>query len=129
MVLPLFGFMNVGVSLTGVHLDMMLEPVPLGIMLGLIVGKPVGVFGATLLATRLKIATLPAETPTGMLFGLSLLCGIGFTISLFIANLAFAGSDLVSPAKMGIFAGSVLSALLGWCWLRFLPQHDRPSSQ
>ncbi|QBL92857.1 Na(+)/H(+) antiporter NhaA [Komagataeibacter saccharivorans] len=129
VVLPLFGFMNVGVSLTGVHLDMMQEAVPLGIMLGLIVGKPVGVFGATLLATRLKIATLPTETPTGMLFGLSLLCGIGFTISLFIANLAFAGSDLVSPAKMGIFAGSVLSALLGWCWLRFLPQHDRPSSQ
>ncbi|GCE88844.1 Na+/H+ antiporter NhaA [Komagataeibacter diospyri] len=129
VVLPLFGFMNVGVSLVGVHPDRTLEAVPLGIMLGLIVGKPVGVFGATLLSTRLKITTLPAETPMGMLFGLSLLCGIGFTISLFIANLAFSGSDLVTLAKMGIFAGSVLSALMGWFWLRFLPQHDRPSSR
>lgn len=121
--------MNVGVSLAGVHPDMMLEAAPLGIMLGLIVGKPVGVFGVTMLSTRLKIATLPAETPTRMLFGLSLLCGIGFTISLFIANLAFSGSDLVTPAKMGIFAGSVLSALMGWLWLRFLSQHDRIPSQ
>lgn len=125
VVLPLFGFMNVGVSLAGVHPDMMLEAAPLGIILGLIVGKPVGIFGITMLSTRLKIATLPAETPTGMLFGLSLLCGIGFTISLFIANLAFSGSDLVTPAKMGIFAGSVLSALMGWLWLRFLSQHNR----
>lgn len=129
VVLPLFGFMNVGVSLAGVHPDMMLEAAPLGIMLGLIIGKPVGVLGATLLSTHLKIATLPAETPTGMLFGLSLLCGIGFTISLFITNLAFSGSDLVNPAKMGIFAGSVLSALLGWLWLRFLPQHGQPTLQ
>ncbi|MFT8368527.1 MAG: Na+/H+ antiporter NhaA [Acetobacter papayae] len=129
VILPLFGFMNVGVSLVGLYPGMMLEAVPLGIMLGLIIGKPVGVFGATLLSTRLKIATLPAETPIGMLFGLSLLCGIGFTISLFIANLAFAGSDLVTPAKMGIFVGSILSALIGWFWLRFLPQHNQPPSR
>ncbi len=110
VVLPLFGFMNVGVSLTGVYAGMMLTVVPLGIMAGLLIGKPVGVFGATMLAARLKIATLPAATPAGMLFGLSLLCGIGFTISLFIANLAFAGLELVVPAKIGIFAGSILSA-------------------
>ncbi|GBR70366.1 Na+/H+ antiporter NhaA [Gluconobacter kanchanaburiensis NBRC 103587] len=127
IVLPLFGFMNVGVSLAGVHPEMILETAPLGIMLGLIVGKPVGVFCATMLSARLKIATLPAETPTAMLLGLSMLCGIGFTISLFIANLAFSGSNLVAPAKMGIFAGSVLSALMGWLWLRFLPQYDRLS--
>jgi len=119
IVLPLFGFMNVGVSMAGIQPSRMLDAVPLGIMLGLVIGKPVGVFGATLLSTHLKIATLPAETPTGMLFGLSLLCGIGFTISLFVANLAFSGSDLAVPAKMGIFAGSILSALLGWLWLRF----------
>lgn len=129
VILPLFGFMNVGVSLVGIYPGMMLEAVPLGIILGLIVGKPVGVFGATLLSARLKIATLPAETPMGMLFGLSLLCGVGFTISLFIANLAFAGSDLVAPAKMGIFVGSILSALIGWFWLRFLPQHNQPPSR
>lgn len=129
VILPLFGFMNVGVSLVGIYPGMMLEAVPLGIILGLIVGKPVGVFGATLLSARLKIATLPGETPMRMLFGLSLLCGVGFTISLFIANLAFAGSDLVIPAKMGIFVGSILSALIGWFWLRFLPQHNRPPSR
>ncbi|MBS0994779.1 Na+/H+ antiporter NhaA [Gluconobacter cerinus] len=125
IVLPLFGFMNVGVSMVGIQPSMMLDAVPLGIMLGLVIGKPVGVFGATLLSTHLKIATLPAETPTGMLFGLSLLCGIGFTISLFVANLAFSGSDLAVPAKMGIFAGSILSALLGWLWLRFSYQPVR----
>ncbi|MBV1835367.1 Na+/H+ antiporter NhaA [Novacetimonas pomaceti] len=120
-ILPLFGFMNVGVTLGGMHADMMLDAAPLGIMAGLVIGKPVGVFGATLLSTRLGIAARPAETPTTMLFGLSLLCGIGFTISLFIANLTFPAPDLVMPAKMGIFAGSVLSALAGWLWLRFAP--------
>ncbi|MCE2576552.1 Na+/H+ antiporter NhaA [Komagataeibacter sp. FNDCR2] len=118
-ILPLFGFMNVGISLMGVHAGMMLKAVPVGIMTGLLIGKPAGVFGATMLATRWKITTLPAATSTGMLFGLSLLCGIGFTISLFIADLAFFGSDLVVPAKIGIFAGSILSALTGWLWLRF----------
>lgn len=121
VVLPLFGFMNVGVSLAGLHPRMMLGAVPLGIMAGLLVGKPVGVFGATLLSVRLKVTTLPAETPVRMLFGLSLLCGIGFTISLFIANLSFGGAALVS-ARLGIFAGSVISALAGWLWLRFSPQ-------
>lgn len=130
IVLPLFGFMNVGISVTGMKPDMMLEAVPLGIILGLMIGKPVGVFGATLLSIRLKIAMLPASTSTGVLFGLSLLCGIGFTISLFVANLAFSGSDLMTPAKMGIFAGSALSALIGWCGLRFMPQNvPRPSEK
>lgn len=114
--------MNVGVSLRGIHPDMMVDAVPLGIMSGLLIGKPVGVFSATLLSTRLRIATLPAETSMGKVFGLSLLCGIGFTISLFIANLSFPDSGLVIPAKMGIFAGSVLSALAGWLWLRFSPE-------
>ncbi|MFT8520894.1 Na+/H+ antiporter NhaA [Gluconobacter oxydans] len=122
IVLPLFGFMNVGISVAGMKPDMMLEAMPLGIILGLMIGKPAGVFGATLLSIRLKVAMLPAGTSTGVLFGLSLLCGIGFTISLFVANLAFSGSDLMTPAKMGIFAGSALSALIGWCWLRFMPQ-------
>lgn len=130
IVLPLFGFMNVGMSAAGMKPDMMLEAVPLGIMLGLMLGKPVGVFGATLLSIRLKVVMLPAGTSTGMLFGLSLLCGIGFTISLFVANLAFSGSDLIAPAKMGIFAGSALSALTGWFWLRFMPQNvTRPSEE
>ncbi|MBO1325408.1 Na+/H+ antiporter NhaA [Acetobacter sp. TBRC 12305] len=121
VVLPLFGFMNVGVPLAGLHASMLLERLPLGIVLALLVGKPVGVFGATMLSVRLKIATLPPFMPIGMLFGLSLLCGIGFTISLFIANLAFSGSALISSAKIGIFAGSVLSALTGWLWLRLSP--------
>lgn len=120
-VLPVFGFLNVGVSLAGMRMGTMLAPVPMGIMLGLLVGKPVGVFGMTVLCARLKIATLPANTPMAMMFGLSLLCGIGFTISLFIAALAFGGTDMVAVARMGIFMGSVLSALAGWGWLRLMP--------
>ncbi|MCE2563638.1 Na+/H+ antiporter NhaA [Komagataeibacter sp. FNDCF1] len=120
LVLPLFGFMNVGVSLAGTRPGLLLAPVPLGIMLGLVVGKPVGVFGATLLAARLKLASLPATMPMGMLSGLCMLCGIGFTISLFIAGQAFAAPEMLMTAKAGIFAGSVLSALGGWVWLRFV---------
>ncbi|GEB04869.1 Na+/H+ antiporter NhaA [Gluconobacter roseus] len=118
-VLPLFGFMNVGVSLTGFRQEMMLKAVPLGIMAGLVIGKPLGVFGATCIATKLKIADLPVATSMRMVFGLSLLCGIGFTISLFIAGLAFSAPDLASSARLGIFASSVFSALIGWLWLRF----------
>ncbi|MGD7069804.1 Na+/H+ antiporter NhaA [Acetobacter sp. AAB5] len=125
LVLPLFGFMNVGVSLAGVHLGTLLAPVPLGIILGLVVGKPVGVFGATILSFQLHIAPAPAATSVKMLFGLSLLCGIGFTISLFIAGLAFQDTDTVVSAKLGIFAGSVIAALAGWCWLRCSPVTQR----
>lgn len=130
-ILPLFGFMNAGISLAGMSTGMLLEPLPLGIMLGLLIGKPVGVFGTTMLAARLKIATLPSGTSIKTLFGLSLLCGIGFTISIFIAGLAFSASNTVSLAKMGIFAGSVIAATIGWLWLRFLPMagHSaRPSA-
>ncbi|PYD80453.1 Na+/H+ antiporter NhaA [Komagataeibacter sucrofermentans] len=118
-VLPLFGFLNVGVSLAGAHMGMLLAPVPLGVLLGLVVGKPVGVFGASVLAARLGLASLPEATSLHMLFGLSLLCGIGFTISLFIASLAFTDPALVGAAKLGIVAGSLVAALSGWLWLRF----------
>jgi len=120
-VLPLFAFMNTGISLAGTRVEMLLQPVPLGVMLGLVVGKPVGVLGATMLATRLRLAPLPVGTPPGMLFGLCLLCGIGFTISLFMADQAFAAPGLADMARLGIFAGSALSALAGWVWLRMVP--------
>ncbi|WP_308718884.1 Na+/H+ antiporter NhaA [Komagataeibacter xylinus] len=118
-VLPLFGFLNAGVSLAGAHMGMLLAPVPLGVTLGLVVGKPVGVFGASMLAVRLGVASVPEATPRHMLFGLSLLCGIGFTISLFIASLAFMDPAVVGTAKLGIYAGSLVAALSGWVWLRF----------
>ncbi|AAV88743.2 Na+/H+ antiporter NhaA [Zymomonas mobilis subsp. mobilis ZM4 = ATCC 31821] len=120
LILPLFGFVSMGMSLSAMSFHVLLAPVPLGVALGLFLGKPIGVFGATIMATRLKIATLPKGTSLRMLFGLSLLCGIGFTISLFIAELAFSGSDFLVPAKYGILMGSLLSALAGWLWLRFL---------
>ncbi|WP_082085982.1 Na+/H+ antiporter NhaA [Komagataeibacter europaeus] len=125
-ILPLFGFMNAGISLAGLNAGMLLEPLPLGIMLGLLIGKPVGVFGTTMLVARLKIATLPSRTSMKTLFGFSLLCGIGFTISIFIAGLAFPASNTVALAKMGIFVGSVIAAIAGWLWLRFLPVSVHP---
>ncbi|MCW4590868.1 Na+/H+ antiporter NhaA [Gluconacetobacter entanii] len=118
-VLPLFGFLNMGVALPPA--GALLAPVPLGIIAGLVIGKPVGVFGATLLCVRLKVAPLPDGTSWRMLSGLSLLCGIGFTISLFIAGLAFPAPGLLGAAKAGILAGSAMAAVAGWLWLRLAP--------
>ncbi|UMM64518.1 Na+/H+ antiporter NhaA [Aristophania vespae] len=119
LILPIFGFVSVGVSLSNMTTEMIFAPVTLGIMLGLLVGKPIGVFGATYLAQKLKIASLPYNTSWEMIFGLSILCGIGFTISLFITGLAFFNTPYLIQAKLGIFVGSILAALIGWAWLRF----------
>ena len=114
-ILPLFAFANAGVSLTGVSLASFLLPLPLGIAAGLVLGKTLGVFGVSFLAIRLGIAQMPAGANWGALLGLSLLCGIGFTMSLFIAGLAFEGLGLeyANLTRLGILAGSLISALGG----------------
>ncbi|HWW63783.1 MAG TPA: Na+/H+ antiporter NhaA [Sphingomonadaceae bacterium] len=120
LVVPLFGFANAGVSLSGFSAADALDAVPLGVALGLLLGKQTGIFGSVALLVRLGFADLPQNASWLQLYGVALLCGIGFTMSLFIAALAFGdGSHLNDAAKLGILGGSVLSALSGAVVLRF----------
>ncbi|MCY7271230.1 MAG: Na+/H+ antiporter NhaA [Sphingomonas bacterium] len=118
-VVPLFGLVSAGVTLTG-GLGTLAEPIPLAILLGLFVGKQVGVFGAIWAAVSLGLATRPAGTSWIQLYGAAILCGIGFTMSLFIGGLAWPGRpDLIDSAKVGTLAGSLLAAIAGYLVLRF----------
>jgi len=125
LVMPVFGFANAGVTLGGgVGLAQLFQPAGLGCMLGLFLGKQIGVFGSIWLAVRLGVAQRPARTNWAHLYGMSLLCGIGFTMSLFIGLLAFGEADpMQDQAKMGVLAGSLLSAIGGWAALRFGTAH------
>lgn len=116
-VVPLFGFVSAGVALGGGSL---VTPLPLGILLGLFLGKQIGVFGAIWLAVRTGLAPKPAGTSWPQIYGTALLCGIGFTMSLFIGALAFPGDAArIDAAKIGTLAGSFLAALAGWAVLRW----------
>ena len=118
-VMPLFGFASAGVELSG-GFDAVLQPLPLAVLVGLFAGKQIGVFGAIWLAVRTRVCDRPAGTRWLQLYGASLLCGIGFTMSLFIGALAFPNSpEAVEAAKIGTLAGSLLSAVAGWAVLRF----------
>ena len=119
-VIPIFGLANAGVSFASTSLDAALGALPVGIALGLFLGKLVGVYGVSILVIRLGLAGLPAGASRLHFFGVALLCGIGFTMSLFIGALAFPDRpDLTDSTKIGVLAGSVLSALAGWLVLRF----------
>ena len=119
-IMPLFGLVSAGVAIDG--LGAIASPLPLGIAAGLFLGKQLGVFGALWLAIRVGISSLPAGTNWTQLYGGSLLCGIGFTMSLFIGALAFPASpELVGAAKLGTLAGSLISATLGFLILRLAP--------
>jgi NhaA family Na+:H+ antiporter len=114
VVIPIFGFANAGVSLAGLSLAKLVQPLTLGVAAGLVVGKLVGVFGASALAVGLKFAELPRNAGWLHMIGIALLCGIGFTMSLFIGLLAFASDEALQGAvKVGILAGSLIAALLG----------------
>ena len=114
-VLPVFAFTNAGVSLQGVSFATLLQAVPLGITAGLLLGKAVGVFGAAWLMVRFSPARLPDQASWMQFFGVCVLCGVGFTMSLFIGGLAFAGQGAAfeTPLKLGVLMGSVLSGVLG----------------
>ncbi|MBN7124014.1 MAG: Na+/H+ antiporter NhaA [Erwinia billingiae] len=120
VILPLFAFANAGVSLTGVSADGLLSAVPIGIILGLFIGKPLGITLICWLAVKLKIAALPEGTRMQDIASVGLLCGIGFTMSIFIASLAFdaAHEEMVTLAKLGILVGSAISAVMGYTLLR-----------
>ena len=115
VVLPMFAFANAGVSIKGVSLGTLAESIPLGIIGGLVVGKAIGVFGSAMLLTKVSVGELPAGASTQQFFGVCLLCGIGFTMSLFIGGLAFAGRDPLyeTEVKLGVLVGSLIAAVLG----------------
>jgi NhaA family Na+:H+ antiporter len=115
-ILPIFAFANAGVSVQGLSLRSLLEPVPLGVAAGLLIGKTIGVFGTSAAAIRFGIARMPDGATWGSLFGVSVLCGVGFTMSLFVANLAFAQSapGLAVSAVVGILAASLVAAVAGY---------------
>jgi NhaA family Na+:H+ antiporter len=114
-VLPMFAFVNAGVNLAGVSLATVAQGIPLGIALGLVIGKAVGVFGAAWLLIRFTGASLPAQANTRQFFGVCVLCGIGFTMSLFIGGLAFAGQDAgyETQVKLGVLGGSLIAGVVG----------------
>lgn len=115
-VLPVFAFANAGISLVGVSPSVMLHDVPVGVALGLFLGKPIGIFGLCGLAIMLGYAKLPKGMSMASLFGVSGLCGIGFTMSLFVGSLAFeeTGVNLLFDERLGIIVGSLASGLLGY---------------
>lgn len=117
-IVPLFGFANAGLSFAGASLGLLLQPVPLGIALGLFLGKQAGVFAFAWLSIRLGLADPPAGATAAQLYGVCVLCGIGFTMSLFIGLLAFSTPALLDATKFGVLAGSLASALVGWTLLR-----------
>ncbi|WP_281556913.1 Na+/H+ antiporter NhaA [Thalassomonas sp. RHCl1] len=116
IVLPIFAFANAGIDFAGVGLQEVAAPVPLGIILGLVVGKQLGVFGLCFVAIKFGFAKLPANVNWQLLYGASLLCGVGFTMSLFIGSLAFeqGTGNLLFQDRLGIVIGSLISGVLGY---------------
>jgi NhaA family Na+:H+ antiporter len=119
-VLPVFAFANAGIGLAGVTIDKVVHGVPLGIAAGLFFGKQIGIFGLCWLAIKLKFATLPGGMNPRILYGTAALCGVGFTMSLFIGSLAFeeTGVNLLFDERLGIMVGSIASGLVGYLLLR-----------
>ena len=118
-IVPIFGFANAGVSFAGVNLAALIAPLPLGIALGLFLGKQLGIFTSVWIVVKLGIAARPAHASWMQVYGVALLCGIGFTMSLFIGGLAFIGPDQGDAVKIGVLMGSILSAIIGYLILRF----------
>lgn len=127
-ILPLFAFANAGVSLAGVNLHSFTHHVPMGIAAGLLIGKTVGVFGLTWIAIKTGLAALPAGANWGQVFGVAILCGIGFTMSLFVGSLAFvaSSSEYAGMDRMGILTGSILAALIGYGVTAFFSRKQQP---
>ena len=123
-IVPLFGFANAGVDIRGIGPEQMFAPLPLGIAAGLFLGKQLGIFGSVWLAVKLGIAGRLRGATWLQVYAVAMLCGIGFTMSLFIGGLAFPGdAALVEEAKIGILMGSLVAALSGFALLRLAPPH------
>jgi len=114
-IMPIFAFANAGVSLEGLTFQTLLNPVPLGIVLGLFFGKQIGVFGLSYISVKLKLADMPNNSSWPAFYAVSILTGIGFTMSLFVGNLAFANNmEYMDGVKIGVLTGSLLSTLFGY---------------
>ncbi len=123
-IVPIFGFANAGVSLSGLTMDEILAPLPIAVAGGLVIGKQVGIFSTIFIAAKLGFAKPPKGASWAEIWGISVLCGIGFTMSLFIGELAFPAYPILKEeAKIGILAGSVISAILGFIILRLTTEH------
>jgi NhaA family Na+:H+ antiporter len=119
LIIPLFAFVNAGVNVSGISIDQMMNPVPLGIMLGLFLGKQIGVFGFSFVAIKLGLAKMPEGSSWMQLYGVAILTGIGFTMSLFIVSLAFESDDLFQYTdKLAILLASFASGIMGYLMLR-----------
>ena len=123
VIVPLFGFANAGVPLAGMSLATLGQPLVLGIALALFLGKQAGIFASVRIAAALRLATPPEGASWTQIYGVALLCGIGFTMSLFIGGLAFPGdAAMIDQVKLGVLAGSIVSAVLGYVVLRLAPR-------
>ncbi|WP_353411438.1 Na+/H+ antiporter NhaA [Arenicella sp. 4NH20-0111] len=121
IVLPVFAFANAGIDLRGVSSDVLFHDVPVGVALGLIIGKQVGIFGLCGLAIKLGLTAFPKGINWGTLYGVSALCGIGFTMSLFVGSLAFEETEvnLLFDERLGIIVGSLISGVIGFVTLNY----------
>jgi NhaA family Na+:H+ antiporter len=123
LVIPIFGFANAGVPFSGLTMAALVDHLTLGVALGLLLGKVIGVFGSAALMVRLGLADVPMGATKVQVLGVSLLCGIGFTMSLFIGMLAFANDPVLQDeVKIGILSGSILAGIAGWAILRVAPR-------
>lgn len=131
MVMPVFAFANAGVSFAGLGLEMLLQPLTLGIALGLCIGKPLGIFAFVWVAVKARITRLPDNISWAQIFGVASLAGIGFTMSLFIGTLAFEDPAMAAGVRLGVLGGSFISAIvgLGLLWWATPETQDRPAGQ
>ena len=132
LIIPIFAVANAGVVLKGMTFNDLLAPLPLGIALGLIVGKQIGVFGLTMLMVKTGIAKMPHGATALHIYGISCLAGVGFTMSLFIGGLSFADAEMMNQVRLGVLSGSIVSGILGYTALmlasRQSPQENLPAS-
>jgi NhaA family Na+:H+ antiporter len=124
VIVPIFAFANAGVVLRGLSLGDLVSPLPLGIGLGLILGKQIGVFATTWVLVKSGLTTLPHGVTWRHIYGASCLAGIGFTMSLFIGSLSFSDGALMNDVRLGVLAGSAISAVLGYGVLRYFAADD-----
>ena len=124
LILPVFAFANAGVNFTGIGIDDLLQPLTLGIAVGLFLGKQIGVFLATWICVKSGIARLPENVSWKHVYGVACLTGVGFTMSLFIGSLAFTTADVMNAVRLGVVLGSVLSGIIGYLLLKSAAHHS-----